>query len=94
MNGKHQEEYKPGAADHPVKILKYCTIAMVVLFAAGLAVLFLGSAVYGIVLMSAGICCDVLAITVFWRCPRCDEQLPAKVIFGEKVCPYCGGKLD
>ena len=90
----NQPENKPSRADHPVKILKYCTISMVVLLIAGFIVFKLDSVVYGIVLMSAGICCDVLAITVFWRCPACDEQLPTKVIFGEKKCPYCGRKLD
>ena len=36
----------------------------------------------------------LLVMVVFWRCPKCDEQLPMKVIFGEKKCPYCGNKLD
>lgn len=87
-------EDRPSRADHPVKILLWCTVAMVVLFVAGFIIWKLGSAIYGIIFMSCGICCDVLALTVFWRCPKCDEQLPMKVIFGVKKCPYCGNKLD
>ena len=48
----------------------------------------------GIMLMAAGICCVVVALTVFWRCPFCDEFLPLNVATGHKDCPYCGKELD
>ncbi len=90
----NQPENKPSKADHPVKILLWCTVAMVVLLIAGFIVYKLGSVIYGIILMSCGVCSVVLALTVFWRCPKCDEQLPMKIIFGKKVCPFCGNELD
>lgn len=81
--------------NHPKRILKLSLVALVVLFIAGLAVLLLGSSqVMGIMLMAAGICCVVVALTVFWRCPFCDEFLPLNVAAGRKSCPYCGKELD
>lgn len=54
--------------NHPKRILKLSLVALAVLFVLGLALLLLGSQVMGIVLMSAGVCCVVVALTVFWRC--------------------------
>ena len=48
-------EDRPSRADHPVKILLWCTVAMVVLFVAGFIIWKLGSAIYGIIFMSCGI---------------------------------------
>ena len=76
--------------NHPKRILKLSLVALAVLFVLGLALLLLGSQVMGIVLMSAGVCCVVVALTVFWRCPFCDEFLPLNVAVGKKSCPYCG----
>lgn len=87
--------YFKDLVNHPKRILKLSLVALVVLLLAGLAVLLLGgSQVMGIMLMAAGICCVVVALTVFWRCPFCDEFLPLNVATGRKSCPYCRKELD
>lgn len=88
------KNYFKDLVNHPKRILKLSLAALVVLFAAGLAVLLLGAQVPGIMLMAAGVCCVVVALTVFWRCPFCDEFLPLNVATGHKDCPYCGKELD
>lgn len=88
-----QNEHKPSFADHPIKILNYSVIAMIVLLLVGFIVLKLGSTIMGIVLMSVGVCCVIVALTVFWRCPACDVELPLSA-YKKKSCPYCGNKLD
>lgn len=87
------DKKKLSRADHPIKILNYCVLAMIVLLIAGYIVIKLGSMVMGIVLMTTGICCVVVAITVFWRCPKCDEVLTMGA-YKTKTCPFCGNKLD
>ena len=79
--------YFKDLVNHPKRILKLSLVALVVL-------LFGSSQVMGIMLMAAGICCVVVALTVFWRCPFCDEFLPLNVAAGRKSCPYCGKELD
>ena len=87
----------PGSKDslvnHPIKILKLSVIAMIALLIIGFIILQLDSEVMGIVLMAAGVCCVVLALTVFWRCPECDEVLPISCVT-KKRCPYCARELD
>ena len=87
--------YFKDLVNHPKRILKLSLVALVVLLIAGLAVLlFGGSQVMGIMLMAAGICCVVVALTVFWRCPFCDEFLPLNVATGRKGDVHrCKGSL-
>lgn len=79
--------------DHPFKLLKLTLIAFVVLFVAGIVVLKLGSMVMGIVLISCGLFAIIVMLTVFWRCPKCDEMLPMAAVKTRK-CPYCGKEID
>ena len=79
--------------NHSLRLVRMSVIACVVLLLAGFLVMQFGSMVAGIVTMSLGLFIVIVAITVFWRCPECDETLPAKS-FGTKRCPYCGRELD
>ena len=88
------KNYFHDITNHPKRIFNLSVIALIVLFILGLVVFLLGEAVFGIVLMAAGICCVILALTVFWRCPRCDEFLPFSHLVGRKACPYCGKEID
>lgn len=87
-----QNDHKLGITDHPIKILNLGTIIMIVMIVAGFFVMK-ASMVMGIVLMSIGICCFVVALTVFWRCPACDVELPFTA-YKTRKCPFCGSKLD
>lgn len=79
--------------NYPFKLLKLTLVAFAVLFIAGIVVLKLGSMVMGIVLISCGIFAIIVMLTVFWRCPKCDEMLPLGAMKTRK-CPYCGEKID
>ena len=79
--------------NHPKKILNYSVVACIVLLIAGLVVLLLGATVGGIMVMSLGIFIVVVAVTVFWRCPKCDNNVPLSA-YATGKCPYCGEKLS
>ena len=86
-------ESKDSLVNHPIKILKLSVIAMIALLIIGFIILQLDSEVMGIVLMAAGVCCVVLALTGFWRCPTAGACCPSGS--GQHLCtaPTAAGSL-
>ncbi|MEA4954482.1 MAG: hypothetical protein VB096_03055 [Pseudoflavonifractor sp.] len=80
----------------PIKARNYGFILLGVVLLSAIAGIFLAGPLRNIAICISAITivAYVLLILMYWRCPNCGELLPTTGMWGIRICPYCGQRLN